>query len=371
MQVKETFSAIREGFARRRMFYWMVVIPFFVFAAYLYLWSAPRWVSDAKLTVKSAGAADPASGMAMLLGDPTGALKDGVFLREFIHSPAMLDQLEADIGLSERYREGVDDPFSRLAAGATREERFAYFKSHVGVILDETSGVIALSTEGFSPADAKLINEAVIARSDAFLNGMSHKVAQDQVAFLESQIDATMKRATDAKRAIIEFQAKNKILDPVRQAEAGAKLVGELSVQLAQQETELTNLALYMQDQSPAVASVKGRIAALRAQIERERAKLVAGDDTALNTMGGSFHDLQVQAEIAMQIYKTALGALERERIDSVRRFKSLVVMSPSTLPEEATVPNRPYRLIVFLLVALSLYGVARLVQSSIEEHRS
>jgi capsular polysaccharide transport system permease protein len=56
--------------------------------------------------------------------------------------------------------------------------------------------------------------------------------------------------------------------------------------------------------------------------------------------------------------------------MDSSRKFKSLVVLSEPNLPDDSTVPNRLYHLLVFLLIALSVYALGRLVWNSIEEHR-
>ena len=357
---------------RRRAFVLAVIAPCFIYSSYLLVLSADRWESVSKVAVKSVAGVDASTfGFGALVGLNPTVREDAMFLKEFIHSHDMLNHLNSGIGVAGLYKGSMLDPFSSLSGGASREDALEYFIDHVEVVLDETSGVLSIKAQGFTPEDALKINKAILSRSESFLNDISNKIARDQVEYLEGQLGRTVRQLAESKAKLLAFQARSKHLDPVKSSEAGAKLVGELTAQLAAQETELTALESYMNEKAPQVVTLRQKVAALRSQINKESVAVTgAKNGTSLNALASDFSDLSVQAELAFEVYKTGLMQLEKSRMDSSRKFKSLVVLSEPNLPDDSTVPNRLYHLLVFLLIALSVYALGRLVWNSIEEHR-
>ena len=57
-------------------------------------------------------------------------------------------------------------------------------------------------------------------------------------------------------------------------------------------------------------------------------------------------------------------------RVESTRKLKSLVLVESPALPEVPEYPRRVYMLIALTLALGLLYGIARLVVATIEDHQ-
>lgn len=68
-------------------------------------------------------------------------------------------------------------------------------------------------------------------------------------------------------------------------------------------------------------------------------------------------------------MYKTALAALERGRVEATRTIKKVSVLQTPTLPEYPLEPRRWYNTLVFFLVAMLLAGVVHLVAAIVRDH--
>lgn len=362
-----TFVRRRGAFARS------VLYPTLICAAYLFVFAADRWESESKITVKSNSHSESvgAAGLSMLLGASPAVREDVMFLREFILSQDMLDHLNRTIGLRAMYGKSGLDVFAGLAEKATREEAMRYYQRRVEAIYDDINGVLTIKTQGFSPEDAKKINEAILARSDQFLNGINQRIARDQIEFLDQQMGEATRRMVTARNAVIDFQRRHKLLDPVKQGEAGALLVSKLGEELVSAEAELRAVSQFLGDGAPQVVTLKAKISSLRTQVAKEEAAITGGNAGALNGIAAQFQDLRTEAEMAREIYKVGLAEMEKSKINAVKKSKSLVVISSPYLPEDATLPNRPLWLTLFFIAAVFAFGAFRLSWISIRDHKA
>ncbi len=377
LKVKNEMSPAIKSFKRRiypyyhKPIFYIVVIPTMVFSFYMILVAPNRWVAESKVVVRdvnSQAASTTALGFIINEFNPVSR-EDAFFLKEYIYSYDMFEYLTKAIKLRKLYRNWVWDPFSRLFYHTSKEEALEYYRSKVLVVLEENSGVLTITTQGFNPQDAQRINNAILERSEWFLNNISHKIAKNQVSFFESQVKLALNNMQKAQQAMIAFQAEHNVIHPSVQTESGAKLVASLMAELATQEAELKALASYLSNNSPQIISMEAKIGALKKQIDQER-KLIAGGDTqALNSASLKFQNLEIEAKLAEEIYKSTLALLEKNTLNSVKQFKSLVVISAPTLPEKALLPRKIYNLILFFIVISAVYGTIKLIWTSIKEH--
>ncbi|VEB40376.1 Capsule polysaccharide export protein [Chromobacterium violaceum] len=115
--------------------------------------------------------------------------------------------------------------------------------------------------------------------------------------------------------------------------------MAELESRQAQLEAELRNLQSYLQSDSPQVIAARNALDALKTQVAREKSKLVSPDDDKLNRKTAQFQELRAYAEFRTDLYKLALTALEKAKVASAHKLKSLAVISAPQLPEEAEYP--------------------------------
>jgi capsular polysaccharide transport system permease protein len=112
------------------------------------------------------------------------------------------------------------------------------------------------------------------------------------------------------------------------------------------------------------------RIKAVEEQIDKEQARLASSGGATLNRAVEEFQRLQLTADFAMEIYKTALVALEKGRIEATRTLKKVSVLQAPTLPESSEEPRRLYRIVVFVLSAMLLAGIVHLIAAIIRDHK-
>jgi capsular polysaccharide transport system permease protein len=142
-----------------------------------------------------------------------------------------------------------------------------------------------------------------------------------------------------------------------------------LEATLAARKTELNTQLAFLNSEAPQVVATQNEIRALAQQIGAEKGRLVGTDGERLNDLVARFQDLQIDLEFAMDVYRSALTALETARLEASRKLKHLIVLASPGLPQEALYPRRLYALLTMLVFLTLVYGIGRLVVATIRDH--
>lgn len=353
----------------------LIAVPLLLYGLYLVLIAADRYVSESVVAVRQEGSENTSGlpGAALLLAGLGGASNhDTLYVREFVHSQDLLRKLEGKLKLREHFGSaGADLPY-RLRGSESQESFVDYYRSRVHVTYDDRSGLLKLRVEGFEPEYAQRLNRAILDESERFVNETSHQVARERLRFSEVELERASQRLLQARNEVLSFQSKNKLVDPMMQAQASSVLSVELEGTRARLEAELNGLLGYVHEDAYQVKALRGRIAALDKQIDAERSRATADGPRAggrLNQLALDFQALQMQAEFARDAYKLALIAVENARIESTRKIKSLVVVEPPSLPQTAEYPLVGYNLATLLAICLLTYAIVRLALATVREH--
>lgn len=358
--------------AKKSLFFWIVGAPMLLAALYFAIFAADRYVSESVVTVRQSGeVASALSGLGGLLGGLNSpSREETLYLQQYVQSLDMLKYLDARLGLRKAYEAEKMDFVYRLYGGTSQEWFLWYYRNRITVHFDEITGLLSVSVQAFDPALAQAINAEILAQSERFVNEISHRLAREQMAFAETELRKASERLRDAKNKLLAFQNQYGVFDPVAQAQAQATLGGQLDAEVARKEAELKATLAFMQDQAPAVVSLRNEIAALKAQRQIEQQKVASGQGERLNRLAAEFHNLSLEAGFAEEAYKAALAAVESTRIEASRKIKSLVVIESPAKPETALYPMRLYDLATLLVGLSLLYGIVLLVIATIQDHR-
>lgn len=369
-QFQNSLSKIRNFIKKDWLFIIIVIIPIFMLLFYYLFIATDKFVSESKVTIKQTGQQPSSFNIGFLsLGSPL-AREDAMFLKEYILSYDMLDYLERKLGLRNLYQSKEIDFFQRLSSDATQEEFLKYYRKNiVKVMFDDVSGILTIKVFAFSPEDAKRINEAILEQCERYINAISHKIAREQMNFIEQELSYANQKMQIAKNNLIKFQNTYKVMDPTQEAQAKVALISQLEAQLANQEAQLKTLLTYLKEDSFQVQALKNQIKALREQIEKEKAKMVGGD-TKLNKLALEYLKLKLDADFAADVYKATLSAFETTRVEASRKLKNLVIIASPNLPEEALYPRKAYNLTLATVLLLLIYGILRIVIGIIKEHK-
>jgi capsular polysaccharide transport system permease protein len=358
---------------KKSLFFWVVIAPAMLAVCYFTFIAADRYVSESVITVRQSG--DPAASALSGLGAALGGMnspsrEETLYLKRYIHSLDMLKHLDSRLGLRKAYESEKLDLLYRLFRGASQEWFLEYYRNRVAVHFDETTGLLTIQAEAFHPALAQAMNAEILARSEAFINEISHRLAREQMAFAEGELRKASERLQTTKGKLLGFQNKHRIFDPVVEAQAAASLTTQLTAEIARKEAELNAMLGFMQESAAPVVGLRNEIAALKAQTVREQQKVTSEKGGRLNTLAAEYHGLALEAGFAEDAYKTALSAVESTRIEASRKIKSLVVIESPAKPEIAIHPQRIYNLITLLVALTLLYGIVLLVIATIQDHR-
>jgi capsular polysaccharide transport system permease protein len=101
-----------------------------------------------------------------------------------------------------------------------------------------------------------------------------------------------------------------------------------------------------------------------------EQNKLTSPSGRPLNKTVEEYQRLEMQAVFADAVYKTALSALERGRIEATRTIKKISVVQTPFLPEYPLEPRRFYNTLVAFMTAFLLAGIAHLLWAVVKDHQ-
>ncbi len=350
-------------------FMWVVAL-FGIAVVYFCLIASDRYVSRAELVVKQADQIKMLPDALSMLGIGGSNHEDVLLIQDYLKSPDLIGKLDKELGLKAHYQSHKVDYFSRLPDNVSREEFIEYYRNHLTLRLDDISGVLTIEFQAFDPAYGQRVVNLMLKESEGFINKLGHQVALEQLAFVEKEVNRAYQRVQDEKAKVLDFQNTHHLLSPESTSTARLGVVSQIEGQLAQQQAQLKQLQSYMRETAPAVISVQARVDALSKKLEQEKSRLTGVDKDAMNEVTARYMDVQTQAALASDLYKSGLISLEQARVEAYRKLKHLLVVSQPTLAEDAEYPRRLYNLATIGVLLCLLYGLLVMGLATLREHQ-
>nr|WP_141081985.1 capsule biosynthesis protein [Campylobacter sp. P0087] len=352
----------------KTVIYIMIAVIFY----YTFI-AADRYVSNVSLSVKSTDGGSPISlsGIESLVGVASSSTEDIKLLQEYIKSFDMLQKLDEKINLRSLYEKQKIDLFFRIYSSTSKESYLKYYRDRIHILFDDTTGLLNVAVEGFSPEDARNISAAILEECERFINEISHNIAREQLRFAQGELESAKQKYKDAKNELLAFQNEYGVFDPQSLAKTKAGFITEIELQISKKETELNTMRSYLNDNAPEIAALKAELRAHREQLEKERRKVASNaSQDKLNDVVAQFEALYLNLSFAEDVYKTAITAVETTRIEIGRKAKQVVVIQSPYVPDSAAYPNKMYNIITIFVILTLIFGVVRLVRAIIDEHR-
>lgn len=350
-------------------FMW-VVACFAIAVLYFGVVASDRYVSRAQIVIKQADQIKMLPDTLSMLGLGGSNHEDVLLIQDYLNSPDLLAKLDKELGLKAHYQSHDVDYFSRLSGDVSQEDFIKYYRDHLSLRLDDLSGVLTIELQAFDPAYGQRVVSLMLKESEGFINKLGHQVALEQLAFVEKEVDRAYQRVQDEKAKVLDFQNRHNLISPESTSSARLGVVSQIESELASQQAQLKQLQSYMKDTAPAVISVKARAEALSEQLAQEKARLTGTDQDAMNEVTARYMDVQTQATLAADLYKSGLISLEQARVEAYRKLKHLLVVSQPTLAEDAEYPRRLYNLATIGVLLCLLYGLIVMGLATLREHQ-
>lgn len=350
-------------------FLW-VVACFMLALLYFGFIASDRYVSQADLMVKQADQIKMLPEALSILGVGGSNHQDVLLIQDYLKSWDLLAKLDKELDLKAHYQSHNADFFSRLSRDATREDFIEYYRNHMTLRLDDLSGVLTIEFQAFDRDYAQRVVALMLKESEQFINQLGHKMALDQLAFVEGESNRAYQKMQAEKAKVLAFQNSHQLISPESTSSAHLGMVSQIEAELVRQQTELKRLQSYMKSTAPQVISVQNSINALSKQLQQERAKLTGMDKNAMNEVTASYLEVQTQASLAADFYKTSLISLEQARVEAYRKLKHLLVISQPTVADRAEYPRRLYNLATVGVLLCLFYGLVVMGLATLREHQ-
>lgn len=348
----------------------LVIVASALLVTYFTVIASPRYVSEAQFVVKEAGAQESSVLGFSGLGSVSSGMKDALILQTFLRSREMAVALDKAVSLKAHYERDDWDILSKLKTNSTAEEFVEYYQDHVQIIHNELSDVLLVEVQTFDADYSLVVNKALLDISEKFINHLGSKMANEQMAYAQQEVERSYAILSKNQSELIVFQDKFKLYSPVDQGNALLAAINGLEAAIITEETGLKSLLAFMRDDAPEVKAKRISVASLREQLLEEKQRLTSGDQQSMNKINVNYQEIKLNAELASDLYKSALAGLEIVRAEAYRKLKHLLVIEHPALAEEEKYPRRAHSIITWFIVLLLFYFIGRLVLSIIKEHK-
>lgn len=362
-----------EILIRNRWFVVVVLIPTLLATLYYGLIASDQYVSESRFVVKSQADEQvrlPSIASLLQSSGMSSGQEQTNEVMEYIRSRDALADLNKAFNIKAAYSAGSADFLSRYNA-FWREDRFEnlhrYYTDKVETHPDTQSGLAVLEVRAFTAADAQRINALLLDLSEQLVNRLNDKARQTGISEAERRVLMAENRVRTARATLAQYRNQEALLDPAKQAEAVLDVSTKLATQQAALQAQLEVMQRVTPD-NPAIAALRGQIAALGKQIEVQNQRVV-GNRGAIASKLANYENLQAEQEFASQALTAARTALEQARVQATRQqFYLERVVNPNK-PDLAKLPRRIIQIITVFAVALCLYMIGWMLIVGILEH--
>ncbi len=347
----------------------LFLLPLTAVVVYEFVYATDRYESSASIVITEEQGAPVGLDLSVLGLPAVGSSKDALVTLEFINSLDMLKYLDSNFALRAHFSDPKADWWARLPATASVEDFHKFLPSYLQVAYDTDSQIISVRFQGFDREYAKKIVDAILARSQEFIDKLNSKITTEQTAFFERQLKNSETRVREIKVQLLKFQRENSLLSTGAEAELVNSNIAELDKKLIAKQGELTIRLAELNDSSPVIQVLRSEIVSIKQQLNQEKERLSGGNAAAVTELDAQFREIQFNLEFVTNLYKSNLAQLEQAHIDAIRRLKYLIVVTQPALADASIYPNRVYIVGTAAMLLLMVYFIISLMIAIIREH--
>jgi capsular polysaccharide transport system permease protein len=313
---------------------------------------------------------EAASPLASLTGMGNN-LKDLHLLVDYINSYTMLQKLDINLNLQEKYRDiyGIDI-FSALLAKNTASFLRHYRKS-VNLEINENSATLIIKYKAPTAFEAFEVLNEIVALSEEFLNETNKEVLEKEIRFYEKELENIMVDIRKMKHFLSQKQIETKEISPSRSFESASVSIMEIESELLKQRAELAQLESYLNPNALQVRTAKEKISSLQSQIKKLKKGIILEEQSTDNKFSSvSFATAEMELMLLMEKYKMVLQSLEQHKFNAIHKAKHLVEIAKPYEPDEPSYPNRFVNIIIFTLLYVMGVFIVKVTIEVIHEHK-
>lgn len=368
VQIKEWWGR-RSSFEKEVISF--VVVPTIAVFGYVSLWSSPMYISETQFAVRSGTEQPMAVDLtSQIFRSNTQSVQDAQVVEAYIRSPDAFAAVDDKLKIIDYYASRKWDIISRLTSNPTLFDKQVFWNRVSNPVVNPDNGIVTYQIKAYDPKMAQAIGAEVLRQSEGLINEMNERARRDTLDLAQKEVDLARDRVSAAQKALENFRDKHKELDLQATATGLQSLVMQLEGERAKIKAEIADAKTYMQENAPAMVSMKSKLAGVEQQLAREKARLVGTrEGLAINAWVSEYETLMIESEFAKKQLTTAMTALETARASLLAKARYIVPIEKPTLPDESRYPLAWVFTLVTFLGLFLLYGLIRLIIASIREH--
>ncbi|MDG6881301.1 Vi polysaccharide export inner membrane protein VexD [Phocoenobacter uteri] len=355
------------------LFYSIVVAPTFLAVIYFGIFASDVYISQSSFVVRSSTTNNSLSGFGALLQGVgfSRSQDDSYTLREYLYSRDALSQLQVTLPVKAFYEDKGDflSKFNTFGLDNSKESFYQYFRKHINVNLDRTSGIATLSIHAFSPEDGVNINNELLRLGENLINKLNTRARNDALFFAKKNVKDAEERVKEVGKTLTNYRIKNNIFDLSAQSGEQFSLVSNLQVKLIDIQNQLAQL-IAISPYNPQVSSLKLREKNIKNEITKQLSELY-NENGSFVTQSSEYQRLILDNKLADQMLASAITSLQHTQNEIDRQQLYLEVINPPSKPDIALEPHRLYNIISTFFICLMLFGILKLIVASIREHKN
>lgn len=363
----------------------MVVLPSILGATYFLIIASDRYSSTVGFSVRGM---DGSSAGGDFLGALTGLASvgstttDSFILMDYLEGREVIERLSKDESILSHFSEDNVDFIYRLDQSLPIEELVSYWQSMITTSFDNTSSIIEVEVQAFSPEMTERIASRVLSYGSELVNTLSQNARRDAVKFAEEEVRRAELRLKMIRMRMKDFRSAESSIDPTKNAEVQIELIAGLEKKLLDTRSRLATLVGTIDESSPTIRQLRKQEEVLIKQILSKRDEISgrtltpqqqATDGTdrlsSLSALLANYEELVVEQEFAQKAYTASLAGLERSRAEADRQQRYLAVFRPPSKPQEAIYPRRLINSVILFLGLLSIWALVIVIAYSIRDH--
>lgn len=359
-----------KSLTTRVLFLLVFVLPLAALAYFQLFIATDRFQSEALLIITEERSGSTTFDVSFLGLPASGDDKDAKVIQEFISSRDMLRYLDEKLQVRSHYSSASVDWYYRLPNTASFEEFHEYMAGYLEVLYDTESKILHVTVQAFDENYAKALLDAVIARSQEFIDKLNERVTNEQTRFFDVKLVESEARLKEAKDALLRFQKDNRLLTTESESQLVLANITALEQLLSKKRSELDAIVNDFSPTAPRLTTLRSEITALEGQVRMEKERLSgSATNSSISDLDAQYREIQLNLEFVTTMYKSNLSQLEQARIEAARRLKFLIVVAQPSLADESRYPDRLYILGTAAIILLVAFFVISLLTTIIREH--
>ncbi|WP_281857506.1 hypothetical protein, partial [Litoreibacter halocynthiae] len=268
----------------------VVVAPILITAFYLLAVATPLYEARSVIAITKSAESGNASRSGLLGGVQGPSNLSEVFrAHSYVQSQALMDALEAELGLITEFSGPAIDPLKRLRTVPILSlSKGSQFSRYVESSVDIQSGLLTLYVRAPNDAQAIAISDAVLRNTEAQVLALGQQVFDQRQEHATNVRLAAEQQVAEAQAALIALQIKYQEVDPRNRVEGIYTTIKDLEAEAMKLNSEVQKAQIAGIGDSPQTQQTVALEARLRQQIADQRARLVAPDGASagsLNTL--------------------------------------------------------------------------------------